>query len=521
MKRLAFLLLSLCAVLGAAAASADATEASGWRFSWPMLIPDVQESSYEATVPVRLDDGLSVVVACADGADGTARVKRCFKAWFGCSPRATASAFDGAKLPNDEGYALEAQPGRIAIRAMTAKGVSHALHTLRQIAQPVRGGLKVSGWEMPAFKLRDWPEIAWRGMHFCVFPETSLKRLEHLIRMAACYKFNYVIVEPWGTFRSERHPWYRWPDAPLTKSEVARLVALAKDEGVTLIPQLNCFGHAAAARMRCGKHATLDFTPERQVLFEPLGGWNWCLSNPAARQVLGELVEELYEAFGRPGYFHIGCDEAEPPSCAACCAGNYRQLVVDHVQAMVAKVKSLGARPMMWHDMLLEKGDPRWPRPLRAYGSRETAMMANDLPKDVVICDWYYNEPLPKVGFPTVEHFLKMGFPVITCPRDDVKGIAWQTSAAREKHLFGVLGTTWARGSSRTLTDIFTRTAMGAWSDKSAANPKAGDADAALWLEFGTHWRQAGWDTGLGPGDYAETGFNSNQTSTDVTAERE
>ena len=39
--------------------------------------------------------------------------------------------------------------------------------------------------------------------------------------------------------------------------------------------------------------------------------------------------------------------------------------------------------------------------------------------------------------------------------------------------------------------------------------------------EIATHWRQAGWDTGLAAGDYAETGFNSNQVSPDVTAERE
>ena len=31
----------------------------------------------------------------------------------------------------------------------------------------------------------------------------------------------------------------------------------------------------------------------------------------------------------------------------------------------------------------------------------------------------------------------------------------------------------------------------------------------------------AGWDAGLAAGDYVETGFNSNQVSPDITAERE
>ena len=510
-------------VAGEGGCRADDSNGTSWQFKWPTLIPDVQEVSYEPAVAVRFDATLEVDVSCADGFDGTCLARACFTNWFGCLPRVIAVAFSGEKFPNDEGYALDARPGRLSIRAMSAQGVCHALHTLRQIAQPVRGGMSVSGWEVPAFRLRDWPEVAWRGMHLCVFPETTLKRLEHMIRLAAYYKFNYVVVEPWGTFRSERHPWYGWPESPLTKAEVRRLVGIAKAEGVTLIPQLNCFGHAASARMVVGKHATLDFGRERQTLFEPLGGWNWCLSNPAAREVLGELVEELYEAFGRPGYFHIGCDEAQPPSCAACCSGNYRGLVADHVRAMVKKVLALGARPMMWHDMLLEKDDARWPKPIRAYGSKETAMLVDVLPREVVICDWYYNEPLPKVGFPSLDYFQGKGFPVISCPRDDVEGIAWQAAAVREKRLWGILGTTWARYTSQAMVDIFTRTAMGAWSDKAAVatDPKVRDPRVPYGIEFATHWRQVGWDMGLTSGDYAETGFSANQTSPEHIAQRE
>ena len=64
---------------------------------------------------------------------------------------------------------------------------------------------------------------------------------------------------------------------------------------------------------------------------------------------------------------------------------------------------------------------------------------------------------------------------------------------------------------------------MGAWSDKSAAaaDPKVRDPYTPFRLEFATHWRQAGWDAGLAAGDYVETGFNSNQVSPDITAERE
>ena len=503
-------------ILYLAALAAGASPAD-WRFAWPTLIPDVQESSYEATVPVRLNDALAVVVSCADGADKTAWVADSFKRWFGCSPKVTGAAFAGEKLPNAEGYALEARPGRIEVRAMSAQGVCHALHTLRQIAQPVRGGMTVSGWEVPAFKVRDWPEVAWRGMHFCVFPETTLKRLEHMIRLAAYYKFNHVVVEPWGTFRSERHPWFGWPDAPLTKAEVRRLVALAKAEGVTLIPQFNCFGHASAARMRTGKHATLDFDPAHQVLFEPLGGWNWCLSNPVARTVVGELVEELYEAFGRPGSFHIGCDEAEPPSCAACCAGNYRQLVVDHVRAMVAKVKSLGARPMMWHDMLLEKGE-RW-KPFYANGDKDEAKMVDTLPKDIVICDWYYGSDggggdptggtVVTNGYPTLDYFRGKGRDVLTCPWRNEKGIMAQGAYARKHGMFGMLETVWHHYSGTEFQRMMEAASNAAWGD--------GKRHVEFWTQpglFHTFWRQVGWDMGIK--DHDETGFFGKQVTRDI-----
>lgn len=32
-----------------------------------------------------------------------------------------------------------------------------------------------------------------------------------------------------------------------------------------------------------------------------------------------DLVLEMHEAFGNPPFFHIGCDEADPPVCPTCC----------------------------------------------------------------------------------------------------------------------------------------------------------------------------------------------------------
>ena len=113
-----------------------------WKFKWPAIIPAVQDYDYEAENPVALDADLTVEVFCADGSKAADWVAAKMSAWFGgLAFRAKDGQGGGDALPEgDEAYSLAAEKGRLKIRARTAKGVKWALMTLRQIAQPVRGG---------------------------------------------------------------------------------------------------------------------------------------------------------------------------------------------------------------------------------------------------------------------------------------------------------------------------------------------------------------------------------------------
>ena len=498
-----------------AALLAGTAAAENWKFKMPLLVPEVLEKRYEATTCVPLDARLRVTVACADGAAAADWVAGKMKAWFLCTAGAKAVPFAG-ELPgtSDEAYAIDAKPGSLAIRARSAKGVKWALMTLRQIAQPKRGTLTVEGYEVPAFSVKDAPEIAFRGLHVCAFPENTLPRIERMIRMAAYYKFNHVVLEQWGTFRSEKYPWYGWKEGYLTVAECHRLAAIAKDLGVTLIPQVNVFGHATAARGMSGKNAHLDRDPAYQPLFEPLAGWNWCLSNPHTREVIAGLIGELHEAFDRPPYVHIGCDEAHAPSCAACCGTDYRTLLARFISFAAETVEKRGARPMMWHDMLLKAGDPRW-RGFYANGSAATAALVGTLSKKTVICDWYYGSDMggyakkatSLVGkYPTLEYFKAQGFDTLTCPWKEPTGIKAQGEYARKNGFFGVLGTVWHFFQGEDLRIIYTRTASHSWNQRSADATKPG------LREFSTHWRQVGWET-RGGDAYREGGVYDDQVS--------
>ena len=115
------------------------------------------------------------------------------------------------------------------------------------------------------------------------------------------------------------------------------------------------------------------------------------------RALVRDLADEMHEAFDRPEYFHLGCDEADEPSCAKCRAAKpYASLVVQHIKEANDMFAKKGVKTMMWHDMLLERGDQRW-KGLVANGSKSTSAMLKDLPKDMIICDWYYEGPLEDV----------------------------------------------------------------------------------------------------------------------------
>ena len=429
-----------------------------------------------------------------------------FRSWFGADVAVKAVLESGVPAES-EGYRVEARPDGLRIEARTLAGVRYAMYTLRQIAEALPTGETVEGYRLPQLKIGDAPRLGFRGIHLCWFPEVRATFVEHMIRLAAYYKFNYMVIESWGVFQSERHPWFSLKNGPMTKAEVKRLCAVAKDVGITLVPQLNIFGHAAASRIGGGKHVALDYHPERKCLFEPVAGWNWCLSNPASTAVVRELVVELHEAFGNPPYFHIGCDEAEKPSCAACRAKPYSQLVFSHINAIHDVLSKRGARAMMWHDKLLNGKDSRWAG-YYAYGDDETSSLAERLPKDIVICDWHYGKRVCETGaYPTADHFKGLGFEVVTSPWTDIAGIRVQAKHMRDNGFKGVLQTVWNEFRGCQFARQMEAAACAAWGEKDSTTGHSA-------LGYNTHWRECGCDMGVT--DYADTGYYDTQSTRDV-----
>ena len=462
-------------------------------------IPAPAEFKADMDRPVGFGPAVKVTVDCPDAAS-VGWLNRRFGEWYGeFAPKAVAGTAALTLKAGDEAYAVKADDAGVRIAARTLAGVRWAAYTLRQLAIAKRGTFKVAGYLLPALDVSDAPHLAFRCIHLCWIPEFRPEQIERAIRLAALAKFNYAIVEPWGMYRSERHPWWGWPEGTMTKERVRHLVETGRELGITLIPQLNALGHASLSRSCSIKHAVLDFHPEFEPLFEP-GGWNWCLTNPETQRIMRELIDELHENFGRPPFFHLGCDEAQSPSCPECRKVAYGDLVCTHIAGLAKYVEGLGARPMMWHDMLLKRGDPRW-KGFVSCGTDETAKLVDMLPKDTVICDWeYLYGRMDKVNddWPTMKYFKEKGFPVAACPWMNYKSMPAQAGFVAENDGFGFVETTWHRMRGADWSRMYRNGSAAAW----------GTAPVPTAPHFDTHFanmlRAVGHDMKIR--DYMDTG---------------
>ena len=469
MKTRLFAMLSAFAVSAFAGneANPDAIELA------PLPVP--AEFRIDMDRPVSFDASTTVALECPDD-KGTEWLAVHFREWYGAqSPKVVASnlsTFQSFKLSaSPEAYAIAADASGVRIAARSLAGVRWAAYTLRQLAIAKRGTFKTEGRILPAIEISDAPLL----------------------------KFNYAIIEPWGVYESEKHPWWHWPNPTMTKAEVRRLSALGRDLGITLIPQINAFGHASSSRSCTMKHMVLDIAPEYEPLFEP-GGWNWCLTNPEMQRVLRELIAEMHEDFGNPPFFHLGCDEAQPPTCPECRKRPYGELVCEHIAGLADFVKSRGARAMIWHDMLLDRSDKRWKGFVKC-GSKATATLADTLSKDVIICDWQYSYGDMKevcMDWPTMGYFKEKGFAVAGCPWMNYNAMKPMADYIAKIGGFGFIETTWHHLRGGDWVKMYKYASAAAWG--TPVPPGTPQYDTL----FGNVMRLVGYD--MKTTDYLDTG---------------
>ena len=346
---------------------------------------------------------------------------------------------EGTPSIPEKGYEIDITKKGITVSASDDKSLIYGFFAL---LERIECDCDESGKPMvyvPCLKIKDFPKIDTRIIHFCVFPETDLQYLKKEIRLAAFLRYTHIIVEFWGMIKYNCLDALGWKNA-YSKEQMRPIFSEARDLGVEIIPMFNHWGHASSSRLLSGKHVVLDNDLRYSYLFDR-SGWNWKLNSQEVKTLLKKIRYELMELCGEGEYFHIGCDEAY---------GNFPKEhfadVASYINSVSEDLALNGRKTIMWGDMLLcnDTIENRTSNSyITSYQNKEIQKVLLDvISRDIIIADWQYNA----VEYPIeTALFLKdKGFRVLCCPWDrNPKNILSIAKTVKDYGLMGIMHTTW------------------------------------------------------------------------------
>jgi hexosaminidase len=248
---------------------------------------------------------------------------------------------DPEDTPADESYALTITGAGITLVAAEAIGIAHGLTSLLQLAATTATATTATTAgrgrvELRAQRILDAPRFTWRELSLDVarryFTPAEIRRV---IDLAALYKLNVLHLHltddvAWR-IEAGRPAAARQPDGTFyTNDELRALAGYAAGRFVTLVPEVDTPGHAAAlVRMHP------ELRTERNVVsyeLEPGVRRQTCWLDPdapATFDVMGAIIAELAQVFPCP-FIHIGADEAwsMPADAYGAYLGRLRELVL-------------------------------------------------------------------------------------------------------------------------------------------------------------------------------------------------
>lgn len=216
--------------------------------------------------------------------------------------------------------------------------------------------------------IRDWPAMKWRGVSIDISrgPIPTEKFMEEQIRTLASYKINMYALYMEDVFTVKGNQIFAPPDA-LTPEEITRLVAYAQKYYVTIVPELETFGHLHNI-LRYDLYSDLAEIPHGSVLTP---------TQPGSYDLLGKLIGEMEPLFPGP-FFHIGADETFELG-----QGKTKDLIAQqglgpvylaHIAKLDAMLKPYGKQTMFWADI-----------------AEKFPQLLPTLPKDLIAVIWTYD----------------------------------------------------------------------------------------------------------------------------------
>lgn len=235
-------------------------------------------------------------------------------------------------------------------------------------------------------------------------------------------KINTLVLRVDFNYKYKSHPELR-DTLALTKSDCKKILEACKNNGISIIPQVNLLGHqswAAKTGMLLKVYPEFDETPWVKMPAtaaeykwpnaDNLYCRSYCPQHPGVHKIVFDLMDEIMDVFEAKA-FHAGMDEVfylGEDKCPRCGGRDKAVLFANEVQTIRDHLAEKGKELWIWGDRLIDgraTGIGMW------AGSYNNTYRAVDLiPRDVVICDWQYDQDNQ-----TAVYFALKGLRVVTC----------------------------------------------------------------------------------------------------------
>ncbi|MCF6176621.1 MAG: family 20 glycosylhydrolase [Victivallaceae bacterium] len=314
-----------------------------------------------------------------------------------------------------EGYTLKVDSHGIKIEAKDEAGLYYGVRTLINVFRlsTPQGQPTTARY----IAINDWPGLPVRGILitltsyvYALRGKTDLNRMkEFLYRYIAGNRYNTLIIDPVGMLKWDSHPEIYEalspgdPDnnPPFTKAELKELIAFARKHYITnIIPSLNTPGHSS---WLLRSHPELAANPTTDANGKKLRQDVLNTRHPDTEKIVFALIDELCDIM--PGdYFHAHFDEVWwrdhllKPEDRLDPGVPKKEIFLEWLLKVRAHLKKRGRRMIIWNDMLLAGQF--------GAGKHNVMSVVPRIPKDVIIQNWWYQDPEP------LKPFVKQGFTV-------------------------------------------------------------------------------------------------------------
>lgn len=201
----------------------------------------------------------------------------------------------------------------------------------------------------------------------------------------------------------------------ISEAALKQIVAACKEAGIRFIPTMNLLAHQSE-QTEIGpllkNYPQLDESPD----YNPPVPWknggmfdfyskSLCPLHPDLFKIIFPLMDELIDVCGADA-FHVGLDEVwilGYNKCPRCGGRDKAELFAGYVNALHQHLKEKNCQLWMWSDRLIDGKETNL---LGWQASMNNTARAIDLiPKDVMICDWKYEDAPPTPAYFAVKGF--------------------------------------------------------------------------------------------------------------------